>query len=35
MSDTLHQTIDQAREIAEALNRAIENAERQRESVRH
>lgn len=31
MSDTLHDTIDQAREIAEALNRAIENADRQRD----
>lgn len=31
MSDTLRESIDQAREIAEALNRAIENAERQRD----
>lgn len=31
MSDTLHDTIHQAREIADALNRAIENAERQQD----
>lgn len=31
MSDTLHETIDQAREVARALSRAIEDAERQRD----
>ena len=31
MRDTLHETIDQAREIAAALNLAIESAERQRD----